>query len=114
MSEILLYSLILLASVFVSSCSQILLKKSANKQYSSKIKEYLNPVVLFAYFLFFGCTFISMYALKVVPLSMAPIIEAACYIFIPLMSFLFLQEKMNKKQFLGMLLIILGILIYAL
>lgn len=46
-------------------------------------KEYLNPLVIIAYILFFGTTFISMYALKVVPLSMAPILEASGYIFLP-------------------------------
>ena len=36
------YVLLFLLSVFVSSCSQIALKKSANRKHESKIKEILN------------------------------------------------------------------------
>ena len=38
--------LIFLLSVFVSSVSQILLKKSANTTHDNVIKEYLHPQVL--------------------------------------------------------------------
>ena len=111
--ELVIYSLILLSSVFISSVSQIVLKKSANIKYPSKIKEYLNPYVIIGYGLFFGCTILSMYALKVVPLSMAPVLEAFGYIFVNLMSFFFLKEKITKRQIIGTALIILGVAVFA-
>ena len=114
MSDLVIYSGIMLASVMVSSVSQILLKKSAQKQYPSKLREYLNPMVIFAYGMFFGSTLISMYALKVVPLSMSPILESAGYIFVAVLSFLFLKEKLTRKQLIGMVLIITGIAVYSL
>ncbi len=55
-----------------------------------------------------------MYALKVVPLSMSPILEASGYIFVAILSYIFFKEKLTKKQFLGMALIIIGIVIYTL
>ena len=55
-----------------------------------------------------------MYALKVVPLSMSPILEASGYIFVAILSFIFLKEKMTKKQLLGMALILIGIVVYSL
>ncbi|MBQ9735563.1 MAG: EamA family transporter [Clostridia bacterium] len=109
-----LYSLILLASVFISSVSQLLLKKSSGIQYPSKIREYLNPYVIIGYALFFGCTIVSMVALKVVPLSMSPIIESCGYIFVTLLSFFFLKEKITRRQLLGTVLIILGVVVYSL
>ena len=112
--ELLIYSGILLISVMVSSVSQILLKISAGKQYPSRIREYLNPYVIIGYGLFFGCTLISMFALKVVPLSMAPVLEATGYIFVALLSFLFLKERLTLKQLLGMALILIGIAVYSL
>lgn len=112
--ELVLYSLILLSSVFISSVSQILLKKSAEIKYSSKIREYLNPYVIGGYLLFFGCTIISMYALKVVPLSMAPVLESCGYIFVAIMSFFFLKEKFTKRQLLGTVLIMFGVVLYSL
>ena len=114
MSDLFIYSGIMLLSVMVSSVSQILLKKSAQKQYPSKIKEYLNPMVIIAYGMFFSSTLISMYALKVVPLSMSPILESAGYIFVAILSFLFLKEKMSRRQLIGMTLIIAGIVVYSL
>ncbi|MBD5116121.1 MAG: EamA family transporter [Ruminococcaceae bacterium] len=114
MSELAIYSCIMLGSFLISSFSQIMLKKSAQKTYASKIKEYLNPFVIIAYGLFFGCTLISMYALKVVPLSMSPILEASSYIFVAILSFIFFKEKLTKRQLVGMVLIIGGIIIYTL
>lgn len=113
MSELAIYSCIMILSALVSSVSQIMLKKSAQKSYETKLKEYLNPFVIVAYMLFFGCTLISMLALKVVPLSMAPILEATGYIFVAILGYIFLKEKLTKKQLIGMILIIIGIVIYS-
>ena len=112
--ELLIYSCILLVSVLISSVSQILLKISAKKTYPSRIREYLNPYVIVGYGLFFGCTLISMYALKVVPLSMAPMLEATGYIFVAILSYLFLRERLSKRQFIGFALIIIGMIVYLL
>ena len=46
MNEKILFALIFVAGVFISSVSQILLKKSAEREYPSKIREYLNPLVI--------------------------------------------------------------------
>lgn len=113
MSKLAIYSGILILSTFISSVSQIMLKRSAGRDYGSKLREYLNPFVITAYGLFFGCTLISMYALKVVPLSMAPILEATGYIFVAVLSYIFLKEKLTRKQIFGMGVIILGIVIYT-
>lgn len=111
MSELVIYSAIMLGSVLISSVSQILLKKSAQKEYPSKLREYLNPLVITAYALFFGSTLITMYALKVVPLSLSPILESAGYIFVAVLSLLFLKEKMTKKQLIGTGFIIAGVIV---
>lgn len=114
MNELTIYICIFIAGVFISSVSQIMLKRSAQKTYESRLKEYLNPLVIFAYVLFFGCTFISLYALKVVPLSMSPILEASGYIFVAVLSRLILKERINRKKAVGLGVILAGILIYAL
>ena len=43
---------LLLVSVFISSVSQILLKKAADRTYENHIREYLNPLVIFSYGMF--------------------------------------------------------------
>ena len=52
-----LYSGILLLGTFISAVSQVILKKAAEKTHPSKIKEYLNFPVIFAYSLFVLTTF---------------------------------------------------------
>ena len=47
-----IYPLVLLFGVFVAAISQVMLKKAAVKNHGSIIKEYLNPLVIGAYFLF--------------------------------------------------------------
>ena len=55
-----------------------------------------------------------MYALKVVPLSMSPLLDATGYIFVTVLSYLFFREIPGKKQLAGLVLILTGIVIYAL
>ena len=61
--------LLLLISVFIASISQILLKKSANKEYNKKMYEYLNIWVITAYFLLLLSTFLTMLAYRKLQLS---------------------------------------------
>ena len=113
MTRLTKYALILVLSSLISSFSQILLKRSAGKQYSSKLREYLNIPVMTSYGVFFLCTLISMYGLKVVPLSMSPLLDATGYIFVTILSFLFFREIPEKKQVFGLSLILIGIIVYA-
>lgn len=100
-----------LFSVFISSCSQILLKKGANKTYKNIIEEYLNPLVISAYTIFLISSFLTMYSYKYVPLSIGPMIEAVGYVFVAVLGRIFLKEKINKKMAVGMALILIGIVI---
>ena len=114
MNSKVIFSLIYLSGVFISAIAQIILKKSAGKEYESKIREYLNPYVIIAYAIFFGATFCTIYAYKGVPLSFGPILAASEYVFVAVLSKLFLKENINHKKFIGLSVIIAGIIIYSL
>jgi EamA-like transporter family. len=105
------YFMIFLVSVFISSISQVILKKSANKPSSSKLAEYLNPSVMLAYFLFFGSTLLTTFAYKGVPLSVGPILESTGYIYVAILSVIFLNEKLKLTKLIGYFLIIIGVVI---
>lgn len=113
MSKLGISIVILLVSVFISSVSQILLKKSANRVYKNVVAEYLNLYVIGAYGMFFLSTILTMISLKRVPLSMSPILEATGYIYISVMGYFFLNEKFNRRKVTGMALILAGIIIYS-
>ncbi|MBE6908327.1 MAG: multidrug ABC transporter [Ruminococcaceae bacterium] len=110
---LLLYASFMLAGTFISSVAQVMLKKAALKQYDSVLREYLNPRVIFAYVLFFGATLLSIYAYKVVPLSMGPILEATGYIYVTVFSVAIFHETIDRKKLLALGMIIVGIVIYA-
>lgn len=109
-----LYACILLLGVFISAVSQVMLKKASQRKYDSWLREYLNPLVIFAYILFFGTTFLSIVAYRGIPLSMGPILEATSYIYITFFGVTIFKEKLNKGKILALLLIICGIAVYAL
>ena len=50
-----------------------------------------------------------MFAYKYVPLSMGPVLESSAYIFVTVLSYVFLHEKIGKRKALGMACIIIGI-----
>lgn len=111
-SEIALYSCILIFSVLISAFSQILLKKAALKTYSSFISEYLNPLVIGAYAIFFAAVFLDMLGLKKVPVSFIPVIESLSYVFIIIFSRLFLKEKVSRQKLIGIFVILIGLGVY--
>lgn len=105
---------LMIVAVFCSSTSQIILKKAASKTYDSLIKEYMNFPVIFSYAIFFLATLMTVFALRYVPLSMAPIIDSIGYIFVIILGRLFLKEHITRKQYIGSAIIVLGVLVFSL
>ena len=114
MNKILIYSGIYILGVIISALAQILLKKSADVKRESKLKEYLNFKTIFAYGIFFGATLCTVFAYKYVPLSMGPILGTTEYVFVAILSYYLLKEKISKKKLIGLITIILGVLIFSL
>lgn len=102
---------VFLISVFISSCSQIILKKSADKKYETKLKEILNPMVVGAYIFFFLSSLLTMFAYRGIKLSVGPMLESVGYIFIMILSRIFLKEKITAQKLVGNILIIIGIIV---
>lgn len=113
MNKVLIYSSIYILGVVISAFAQTLLKKSANIERENKIKEYLNFKTIFAYGIFFGATLCTVFAYKYVPLSMGPILGTTEYLFVAILSYWLLKEKISKKKFIGLITIMLGVLIFS-
>lgn len=111
--QLILYAGIMLLGVFISSIAQVLLKKAAQKQYDSVLQEYLNWPVITAYAIFFAATFLSIYAYRVVPLSMGPILEATGYLWVTLFGVTIFHERLDKWKLAALALIIGGIIVYS-
>lgn len=112
--SMLLYSSILLLGTFISAVSQVILKKAAQKTYPSKIREYLNFPVMFAYALFVLTTFMCIFAYQVVPLSYGPVLESTSYLYVTVFGVLIFKEKITAKKAVALCLILAGVAVYSL
>lgn len=77
------------------------------------LAEYLNPFTLFSYVVFVIATLLTIVSYTEVPLSMAPILGASEYLFVAVLSRVFLNERIRPQKAFGLCVIILGILIYS-
>lgn len=106
------YIALLIGSVFIATCSQIFLKTSSSIEYKSWIREYLNWRVILGYGMMVVSTILTILAFKGLDYKNGPIIESLGYIFIMILSRLFLKEKITKNKIIGNSLILFGILIF--
>lgn len=105
---------LILLGTFIAALSQVMLKIEADKPHKSRLQEYLNPLVIIAYILFVGTTFLSILAYRGIPLSMGPILEATSYLYVTLFGVKIFGEKMNKGKAAALALILCGIAVYSL
>ncbi|MDF2534536.1 MAG: multidrug transporter [Bacillales bacterium] len=113
MSKFTISIFIFLLSVLLASISQIILKKSAKKNYKSHLTSLVNNQTIIAYAVFFLSFVLTMIAYKKVPLSLGMVIEASSYFYILVFGYWFFGEKISKKKLLGNVLIIIGIIIFS-
>ena len=91
------YAGIFLFGVFISSAAQVLLKKSAMKKYGTVWQEYLNPLVIGAYFL----------------LSMGPVLEASGYLYVTYFGVKIYKEKISMQRVAALAFMVAGIFVYT-
>ena len=103
--------IIYLITPLLSAVSQLMLKKAADNPKYPGLRAYLNLPVILAYGLFFGCMLLNVVALRTLDLTVASVLEASSYIYVMVLSWLFLKEKITRRRLLGNLIIIVGIVL---
>lgn len=107
------YVLVFLLSVFISSVSQVLLKKSALRTYPDRLHEYMNPLVITAYTIFVISTLLDVFMYRYLPVNLGPVLETTSYVYVTLFGVMIFKEKVGRKKIAALALIVAGILIYA-
>ena len=107
------YYIVFLISVFISALSQVMLKKAAMKEYPSFLKQYLNPLVIGAYTLFFLSTILTVLSYRYVPLSIGSVFETTSYLYITLFGLWIFHEKMSPKKFIAVVCVVCGSIVCA-
>lgn len=108
------YMWLMFAGTLFTAVSQILLKQSADKTYRHPIFEYLNWRVILSYGIFAGVLLLNTYAYTRVDMKYGAVIDTFSYVFVMILSFLILKEKMTKRRLIGNLIIMTGVFIYTL
>lgn len=112
--NVLLHAGLLLLGTFLSSISQVMLKKAAMRNYDSVLAEYLNPLVIVAYTIFVGTTLLGVLAYRGIPLSMGPVLEATSYFYVTFFGVRLFGESFPFKKKIALALILAGIIVYSL
>ena len=100
-------------NVFIAAVAQMLLKKAAITPRTSFIKEYLNPWVIGGYSLMVISLVSNIYVLSNgVLLKELGTIEAASYLFVPVLAFVCFKEKINLRKAAAIALILVGVVVF--
>ena len=107
--------LFVILGILSCSLSQLLLKKSAKLVHSSKLYEVLNPRIIIAYIVFFCSLLINIWAMsKGLQLKEMAMLESFGYVFVPVLSFLILKEKISCRTIVATFVVIFGVAIFYL
>lgn len=108
-----MFYIFVILGIFASSCSQLLLKTSADREHTSLITELLNWRVILAYTIFLGSMLVNTIALAHgVKVKDMPVLESLGYVFVPVLSFLFLKESFSRRMLCSIALIGMGIAVF--
>lgn len=106
--------LIAIFSGILSSFSQVLLKKSTQKQRKTLIGEYLNFYVIAGYAIMLICMLLVVIAYRGMPFKYGAVLESLVYLYVMALSRLLLNEKLTKKKIVGNMIIVAGVIIFSL
>lgn len=107
------YFAIAIFSGILSSFSQILLKKSAMKKQETVISEYMNLNVIVAYGITVICMLLTIIAFRGIPYKYGSVLESLTYIYIMILSKLFIGERITKYRLIGNIMIVIGVIIFS-
>ena len=107
-----IYFFLMIVAEFIASTSQMFLKQSAGRKYSSFIREYLNGLVIGGYGLLVLSMIISIFCYDGLGYMGVVVMEPVGYIIVMFMSRFFFREKITNRKLLGMLFIIAGIAVF--
>ena len=109
-----MYILVIL-SVFLAACAQMLLKEGARQQYALWWRQYMNGWVMGGYAIMFATMMLNIFAMsRGVQVKEVSIIESMSYLFVPALSFVIFKEKLTWRKIAAIVIIITGVIVFFL
>lgn len=110
-----LYILILICDCLLAGFCQFLLKKASLKNTESFLGQYLNPLVIVAYILFFVTICVSSFLLKYLSiLTVSAFSETMPIMISSLFGYFCFNEKISLRTIIGMFFLLAGVLFVVL
>ena len=107
--------IIVILSVFLAACAQMLLKQGARQQYNTWWRQYINGWVIGGYAIMLVTMLMNIFAMsKGVKVKEVSIIESMSYLFVPVLSFVLFKEKLTWRRVSAIGVIIIGVLVFFL
>lgn len=100
-------------AAFIAVVAQLFLKTEANTEHKSFLAKFLNWRVILSYVIMLGSMLLNVIAQKEVDLKVYPIMDASGFLWVALLSFVFLKEKISKRRLLAIGLVFVGILVFS-
>ena len=100
-----------IAAVIIASASQVVLKKKASNAPKNFFKKFLNGPVILSYLLLFLSMTLNSLALRRMEMSVLPCITATSFLWIMVLSAIFLGEKTTRRKVIGVTMILIGVLV---
>ena len=108
-----MYYILVISSVFLAACAQMLLKQGARQQYATWWRQYMNGWVIGGYAIMFATMMINIFAMsRGVQVKEVSIIESVSYLFVPALSFVIFKEKLTWRKISAIAIIITGVIVF--
>lgn len=108
-----MYYLLVIVSVLAAAGAQMLLKQGAKQQYSTFLRQYLNPWVIGGYGIMGCALLLNIFCLSHgVQVKEVSIIESFSYLFVPLLSWLFFKERITWRKAGAIMVIMVGVVVF--
>ena len=101
-------------SAFITAASQILLKKSADRQYKHILFEYLNPYVIISYMCYVGVLALNVFIYTKIDYRFGVVINSLSMVLVMILAKVILKERLGRKRIAGNILIVIGIICFTL
>lgn len=105
--------ILVISSVFLAACAQMLLKQGARKQYDTWWRQYINGWVIGGYAIMLSTMMMNIFAMsRGVEVKEVSIIESMSYLFVPILSFVIFKERLTWRKVISIGVIIIGIIVF--
>lgn len=104
------YRILVLLSVLMAACAQMLLKQGAKQKYPSLVRQYLNGWVIGGYGILALSLLLNVFCMgRGVQVKEVSIIESFSYLFVPILAWLVFKEPIGWRKIGAILVIVAGV-----